>query len=119
MVDTTTVSELLQLPIPPVLSSTFDAGISTLNPLMVIAHKNRLALSESMTEGKGTEDAYGRHLKDYEAFWDRFQREQLKENEGHTTIPAHPIVGEKVAIFLEYELTRPKVCSICPIFIVN
>jgi len=83
--------------------------ISLLADIQHSAHLNRLALQKQMTEGKGTEDAYPRHIKNYEAFWMKDQERRAKENPNHCRISAHPIVGEKVAIFLEHERTRNKV----------
>jgi hypothetical protein len=77
------------------------------------AHLNRLALQKQMTEGKGTEDAYPRHVKNYELFWVQDQDRRARENPNHIRISAHPIVGEKVAIFLEHERTRNKVDIFC------
>lgn len=84
----------------------------TFQPLTDIqhaAHLNRLALQKQMTEGKGTEDAYPRHIKNYESFWAQDQDRRARENPNHHRISAHPIIGEKVAIFLEHERTRAKV----------
>jgi len=89
---------------------------TTSQPLTEIqhaAHLNRLALQKQMTEGKGTEDAYPRHVKNYETFWAQDQDRRARENPNHIRISAHPIVGEKVAIFLEHERTRNKVAIFC------
>jgi len=82
---------------------------SLLTDIQHTAHLNRLALQKQMTEGKGTEDAYPRHVKNYETFWNQDQDRRVKENPNHCRISAHPIIGEKVAIFLEHERTRNKV----------
>jgi len=73
------------------------------------AHLNRLALQTKLTEGKGTEDAYTRHIKNYEKFWNAFQEGQVKENPNHHWVNAHPIIGAKVSLFLQHEITRNKV----------
>jgi hypothetical protein len=74
------------------------------------AHLNRLALQTKLTEGKGTEDAYPRHIKNYENFWNAYQEGEVKKNLNHHWVNAHPIVGAKVSLFLQYEITRNKVC---------
>ena len=44
------------------------------------AHANRLAIQQQLVEGKGTEKAYRRHLKNYHAFWSGFQDRKVGEN---------------------------------------
>ena len=86
-----------------------SSQVQVLTDIQQAAHLNRLALQKQMTEGKGTEDAYPRHIKNYETFWAQDQDRRVKENPNHQWIDAHPIIGEKVAIFLEHERTRAKV----------
>ena len=73
------------------------------------AHLNRLALQSKLIEGKGTEDAYPRHIKNYENFWNAYQEGEVKKNPNHHWVNAHPIIGAKVSLFLQYESTRNKV----------
>jgi hypothetical protein len=74
-------------------------------------HATRLALQEQMTAGKGTEAAYARHVKNYIEFWDAHQASRLQDNPMWVVMPAHPITATKVAVFLESESTRCKVCG--------
>ena len=74
------------------------------------AHANRLTIQQQLIEGKGTEEAYTRHVKSYLSFWSSFQDQKIKEDPQWARIPAHPITGDKVAIFLQHETTRNKVC---------
>jgi len=73
------------------------------------AHANRLAVQQRLVEGKGTEEAYGRHIKNYLVFWSSSQDRKVEEDPQWVRIPAHPIIGDKVAIFLQHETTRRKV----------
>ena len=73
------------------------------------AHANRLAIQRQLVEGKGTEEAYRRHVRNYLAFWSGFQDQKVSEDPKWVRIPAHPIIGDKVAIFLQHETTRKKV----------
>ncbi|PPQ70700.1 hypothetical protein CVT25_010617 [Psilocybe cyanescens] len=80
----------------------------SLSPIKARAHLNRLALQADMDRGKGTESAYPRHVKSYLKFWEADQDELARDNPGYQRIDPHPITGEKVAIFLQYEFTRNK-----------
>jgi len=73
------------------------------------AHILRLGVQEKLTAGTGTEDAYPRHVKSYEKFWKEYQDSEKKKNPDHVCIDAHPIVGEKVSLFLAHESSRRKV----------
>jgi len=46
---------------------------SSLAKLKEEAHANRLAIQQQLVEGKGTEEAYRRHIKNYLSFWSGFQ----------------------------------------------
>lgn len=74
------------------------------------AHLNRLQLQQQMDDGKGTNEAYPRQVKNYEKFWEDDQNRRAKLDPNHIATPAHPIIGEKVAIFLQHEMTRNKAC---------
>lgn len=98
----------LAVPKPPATASFDDIQIS-LASIQHEAHLNRLELQKGMAKGKGTDEAYPRHVKNYVRFWEADQERRLKENSTYVKIPAHPIIGEKVAIFLQSEITRNKV----------
>ncbi|KAF8956321.1 hypothetical protein BDZ97DRAFT_1671824 [Flammula alnicola] len=91
---------LPQLPIPA----------AYLSSIQLEAHTNRLALQKQQDKGKGTDDAYPRHVKNYVRFWEADQDRRAKENPNFVRTPAHPIIGEKVSLFLQNEITRNKVC---------
>ena len=93
----------------PTHTSSFDDIRVSLASIQHEAHLNRLELQKGMTKGKGTDEAYPRHVKNYVTFWEADQERRLKDNPTYTKIPAHPIIGEKVAIFLQHEITRNKV----------
>lgn len=72
-------------------------------------HRNRLNVRAKMTADKGTNDAYQRHLKNYEHFMLKDQTMRRLNNPLWRTIEAHPITATKVAAFLQHETTRLKV----------
>ncbi|KAL4257053.1 hypothetical protein AB1N83_013839 [Pleurotus pulmonarius] len=72
------------------------------------SHANRLAVQADMTQGKGTEAAYGRHVKDYTIFWDDNQAMRAATDPSYAVIPSFPITATKVAIYLAYATTRCK-----------
>ena len=91
-------------------SSSFTAHHrDELSALEEESHQTRLAIQASITSGKGTEVAYSRHVKNYEDWWVQDQGRRMSEDSRWKEIPAHPITAAKVAIFLQYETTRPKV----------
>jgi hypothetical protein len=64
-------------------TTTSPTSSHTSQPLTDIqhaAHLNRLALQNQMMEGKGTEDVYFRHIKNYENFWAQDQDRRAREN---------------------------------------
>jgi hypothetical protein len=73
----------------------------------------RLTMQEAMMDGKGTEEAYPRHVAAYEKWWGEDQQKRCQEDPTWISIDAHPITAAKVAAFLEYESKRPQVCFSC------
>lgn len=96
-------------PAIPAIISDSNPSTSPLADILHTVHLNQLALQKQMTEGKGTEDAYPQHIKNYETFWEWDQDCQAKENLNHCWISAHLIIGKKVVIFLEHKRTHNKV----------
>jgi hypothetical protein len=90
-------------------SSQNNPPLSHLTPLQIEAHNNRLALQNRMDKGKGTDEAYPRHVKNYMKFWEADQDRRIEEDPNYVRIPAHPIIPEKVSLFLQHEITRNKV----------
>ncbi|KAF4621784.1 hypothetical protein D9613_012121 [Agrocybe pediades] len=84
------------------------ASTSGLISIREEAHRIRLDIEARLVSGKGTEKAYSRHLRKYEKFWNDYQEDQARQDPRHVPEPAHPIVGEKVGIFLKQELSRNK-----------
>lgn len=72
-------------------------------------HNNRLAITQQMASGKGTESAYARHMKNYYKFWEADQAERLRRDPFWKPMPPEPITVSNAALFLQYETTRPKV----------
>ncbi|KAF4609994.1 hypothetical protein D9613_010503 [Agrocybe pediades] len=72
------------------------------------AHRLRLQVEKQLVSGKGTEQCYPRHVQRYEKFWEKDQAERAESDPKHVHEPAHPILGEKVALFLNHELERNK-----------
>jgi hypothetical protein len=91
-------------PLPP--STTLLDSIAAMDNE---THANRVSIRESMASGKGTDPAYTRHIRNYEEFMLKDQAARLEENPRWIVVPAHPITATKVAAFLAYETTRPKV----------
>jgi hypothetical protein len=74
-------------------------------------HANRLAIQAEVVAEKGTDPAYARHLRNYERFIVEDQAARLEKDLGWPVMDPHPITAAKVALFLQYETTRPKVSS--------
>ncbi|KAJ3492579.1 hypothetical protein NLJ89_g11203 [Agrocybe chaxingu] len=76
------------------------------------AYMLSLRREDEYVADKGTEKAYARHIRNYEKWWASDQARRQDEAECKSTIwhplPAHPITPTKAAIFLDYELHRPK-----------
>jgi hypothetical protein len=97
----------------PSLSTTTSPEVGSLGVSLAKikdqAHANRLTIQQQLVEDEGTEEAYTQHVKNYLSFWSSFQDQKVKEEPQWARIPAHPITGDKVAIFLQHETTRNKV----------
>lgn len=92
------------------VNPTAESSIQALARIQNEAHLNRLQLQQQLDNGKGTNEAYPRHIKNYKIFWEADQDRRAKLDPNHIRTPAHPIIGEKVSLFLNYEITRNKVC---------
>lgn len=82
---------------------------SHLTTLQHEAHLNQMELQKRLDQGKGTADAYPRHVKSYIHFWEADQARRAAEDPTHQKVLAHPIVGYKVSLFLEHKTKRNKV----------
>ncbi|KAG1817805.1 hypothetical protein DFJ58DRAFT_888716 [Suillus subalutaceus] len=80
----------------------------SLDALYVTSHEIRLRLAAEERADKGTNEAYARHVRNYIAYWDRYQAEMVADTPAWTSVPALPISAAKVFIFLNYERTREK-----------
>ena len=93
--------------------TTVESTAQALARIQNEAHLNRLRLQQQLDNGKGTNEAYPRHVKNYEKFWEADQNRRAKLDPNHIRTPAHPIIGEKVSIFLFHEMNRNKVRFLC------
>ncbi|KAG1839300.1 hypothetical protein DFJ58DRAFT_845729, partial [Suillus subalutaceus] len=80
----------------------------SLDALDATSHKIWLCLAAEERADKGTNEAYARHVRNYIAYWDRYQAEMVADTPAWTSVPALPISAAKVFIFLNYERTREK-----------
>ncbi len=72
-------------------------------------HETRLALQEAMDQDKGTNKAYPRQLARYHAWFSMDQDLRIKEDPMLPRLSSQPITATKVALYLKWEATRPKV----------
>lgn len=67
--------------------------------------------NEEIASGKGTGRAYKRHPERYERWWAQREASRAAEAEAkglpYVPVPAHPIIGAKVALFMEEDRKRP------------
>ena len=74
------------------------------------------ARHSELEENSNTFAAYRRHYARYQSWWDKDQAERSLEAEsaniGYCRVDALPITGVKVALFLEHERKRNRVCSL-------
>ncbi|KAJ6629729.1 hypothetical protein B0H10DRAFT_2208694 [Mycena sp. CBHHK59/15] len=68
----------------------------------------RQAIAAEEQADKETKDTYARHVTNYQVWWDASQQEKVRGNASLVAIPAFPIIASKVALFLQYETTRPQ-----------
>lgn len=83
----------------------------SLNELELASHNVRREVTAKQQSDKGTSKSYSRHYKSYMLWWSMDQQEKSRESTGCIPIPAEPITVAKVALFLNHEAKRPKVCS--------
>jgi hypothetical protein len=99
----------LAQPAPPSTAPTVQDILSQYDKL---TYENRAERQDRLDADKGTATAYDRHLETYEEFWSDFQDQEQLKKPFQPRIPAYPINTTKVILFLEYEITRPKVCCL-------
>ncbi|EJD35984.1 hypothetical protein AURDEDRAFT_130288, partial [Auricularia subglabra TFB-10046 SS5] len=71
-------------------------------------HERRVARDRAQQEATNTDKTYRRHVQNYLEHWERRQDEEQQRNPAWPRVPAMPINATKVAIFIEYEMTREK-----------
>jgi len=76
------------------------------------SHAVRLKQAEIEQKDKQTARTYQLAIESYEKWWGSYQANLSADEVGYTPIPAFPITAAKVAMFLDYETTRPKVRGI-------
>lgn len=89
-----------------------DDGDDGMDALRLETHVDRAALCAKMAEGKGTETAYARHVRNYEAFWQDDQDKKVTKNPLMKPTAALPITATKVCQFLKHEMQRNTVCVV-------
>jgi hypothetical protein len=73
------------------------------------SHAVRMKQAEIEQKDKQTTKAYLLAVNSYEKWWGMYQDGLRTSDPGYTVTPAFPVTAAKVAIFLDYETTRPKV----------
>jgi hypothetical protein len=74
------------------------------------AHTVRLEIRAREQESKATPKTYGRHVNSYQSWWDLSEAAKAIRDPTLAALPALSIIAAKVAMFLQYESTREKVC---------
>ena len=76
------------------------------------SHAVWLKQAEIEQKDKQTARTYQLAVESYEKWWGSYQANLSVDDASYTPIPAFPITAAKVAMFLDYETTRPKVRGI-------
>ncbi|KAI0085603.1 hypothetical protein BDY19DRAFT_996518 [Irpex rosettiformis] len=71
-------------------------------------HARAAAQLQSKQDNSQTGRSYSRHVRNYEKFWVREQQTRAAADSTWVDVPAFPITATKVALFLDYEMKRPK-----------
>ena len=94
------------------LTRPVTSEVPSLTSLERLEHETQLHRMEQIhlnQESTQTGRSYNRHVQNFEKFWHDSQLERKKTDPSWVHIPLYPITATKVAIFLKYETTRPKV----------
>ena len=94
------------------LTQPVTSEVLSLTSLERLEHETQLHRMEQIRlnqESTQTGRSYNRHVQNFEKFWHDSQLERKKTDPSWVHIPLYPITATKVAIFLKYETTRPKV----------
>ena len=86
-------------------------------------HRITLDREAEIVGDKNTNRTYRNHLRLYEQWWMQNQalrsEDAEKNNTFWTPVPAQPITATKVALFMAYELKRPRVGSNLVFLLIN
>jgi hypothetical protein len=83
-----------------------------------VTFDQRTERQTEMDSFKGTGIAYSRHVEEYEDWWADLQDQEQLKNPSAERITAHPINATKVALFLDYLMSRPKVRILSVLYII-
>ncbi|KAF9030462.1 hypothetical protein BDZ89DRAFT_899198, partial [Hymenopellis radicata] len=93
---------------PAALPQSMLTEAEALRVLSDQSHETRLALHNAMDADKGTQAAYPRHIKRYKLWWCLDQDRRIQADPCWVRISSEPVMQTKVAIWLQYESSRPK-----------
>ncbi|KAI0088513.1 hypothetical protein BDY19DRAFT_906536 [Irpex rosettiformis] len=98
---------------PPTLipSSQPSLSVSTntsLSKLTQETHARAASQLQSRQDNSQTGRSYSRHVQNYEKFWDQEQQTRALIDSTWVKVLAFPITTTKAALFLNYEMTWPK-----------
>ena len=88
----------------------------SLDSLELEAYKAVTAFAGDAQISKKTQEMYGRHLREYVAFFEQREAEKLKEDPNYVPLPALPITPAKAALFVLNEMQRSKVSVFAVLF---
>ncbi|KAK7028398.1 hypothetical protein R3P38DRAFT_923774 [Favolaschia claudopus] len=81
---------------------------TALNDLEAESHLIRQQIAAEEQSDKETARNYARQVTNYQLWWDGNQAQLATKDPARVMIPAFPIIPAKVALFLQYETTRPQ-----------
>ena len=88
----------------------------SLDSLELEAYKAVTAFAGDAQISKKTQEMYGRHLREYVAFFEQREAEKLKEDPNYVPLLALPITPAKAALFVLNEMQRSKVSVFAVLF---
>lgn len=110
MVSDFLIQSKLDSPLPNSAASELLGSLAySLAQLDADSHAVRLRQAQLEQEDKQTARTYRLAVESYVDWWGKYQMELVTKDPTWTVIPAFPVTAAKVAMFLDYETTRPKV----------
>ncbi|KAK6974833.1 hypothetical protein R3P38DRAFT_3479541 [Favolaschia claudopus] len=96
-------------PTPTNSSSSSSAAMkAALDDLEAQSHLIRQQVAAEELSDKETARSYARQVTNYQVWWDENQAKLAADDPRRIVLPAYPIIPAKVALFLQYETTRPQ-----------